>query len=188
MKNPKITTEEIKVIKAAKEGNILAFNRLFKKYKSFVESILYGYIKDKDEAKDVANIVFLKMYNNLSKFTEYESFGGWLRILTNHTAIDYLRKIKNNPIATENADVRLTSANSISLDENDLVNRLTYEQVLKEFNILSKQAKEVCELFYIDNMTSEQIGKVLGIPTGTVKSHLSRSRNKLRTKFKNLVT
>ena len=59
MKTPKITPEEIKVIKAAQEGNIVAFNRIYKKYKSFVSKILYSYIKDKDEANDIANIVLL---------------------------------------------------------------------------------------------------------------------------------
>ena len=65
MKNPRITQEEIEVIKNIKDGNERAFNTLFNKYKGFVENILFGYLKDIDEAKDITNIVFLKVYNNL---------------------------------------------------------------------------------------------------------------------------
>ena len=186
MKNPRITPEEIKVIKAAQAGSVPAFNRIFKKYKGFVQDILYGYIKDKDEARDITNIVFLKVHDKLSKFTAYDSFGGWLRILTNRTAVDYLRATKNVPIVIDSVDARLASNKSISSDETDLVNRLTAEQILKELNALSEQAQRCFELFYMDNLTCEQIANVLKIPEGTVKSHLSRSRKKIKTKFKQL--
>lgn len=184
MNNPRITKEEIEVIKAAQAGSIPAFNHLFNRYKGFVDNILFHYIKDMDEAKDITNIVFLKVYDKLSTFTAYDSFGGWLRIIANRTAVDYLRKVKHDPIASDTIDVRLTSLESISSNETDLVNQMTYEQVLKEFENLSEQARRSCELFYIENMTSEQISKALKIPIGTVKSHLSRTRRKLKNKFK----
>lgn len=184
MKTPKITPEEIKVIKAAQEGDILAFNRIYKKYKAFVSNILYGYIKDKDEANDIANIVFLKVYDKIGKFTAYDSFGGWLRIITNNTAVDYLRRTKHTPVVSDTLDSRLVSNVSASSNEIDLVNRLTYEQLLEEFNALSEQAQKVCRLFYLDNMTSKDIGKTLSMSENTVKSHLRRSRQRLQNKLK----
>ena len=184
MKTPKITPEEIKVIKAAQEGNILAFNRIYKKYKEFVSNILYGYIKDKDEANDIANIVFLKVYDKIGKFTAYDSFGGWLRIITNNTAVDYLRRTKNIPIVSDTLDSRLVSNVPASSNEIDLVNRLTYEQLLEEFNALSEQAQKVCRLFYLDNLTSKDIGEKLKMSENTVKSHLRRSRQRLSNKLK----
>ena len=109
MKNPRITSTEIEIIKKAQAGDELAFNALFNKYKGFVENILFQYIKDMDEAKDIANIVFLKVYNKLSTFTDYSSFGGWLRIITNRTAIDYLREMENKRIVLGSEDERLSS-------------------------------------------------------------------------------
>ena len=184
MKTPKITPEEIKVIKAAQEGNTLAFNRIYKKYKSFVSKILYSYIKDKDEANDIANIVFLKVYEKLEKFTAYDSFGGWLRIITNNTAIDYRRRTKHVPRVSDTLDSRLVSNVPADSNETDLVNRLTYEQLLEEFNALSEHAQKVCKLFYLDNMTSKDIGKTLKMSENTVKSHLRRSRQRLQNKLK----
>ena len=109
-KNPKITPEEIALIKSAQAGNMQAFNKLFYKYQGFTTNLLYKYIKDFDEAKDVNNIVWLKVYNKLSKFVDYSSFGGWLRILTNRTAIDYLRELKNLNYAPEGSENKIPDA------------------------------------------------------------------------------
>ena len=62
---PRITPEEIKTIKDAQAGSMKAFNRIFYRYKPFVENILFQYLKDMDEAKDLTNIVFLKVYDKI---------------------------------------------------------------------------------------------------------------------------
>ncbi len=183
-KNPRITSQEVGIIKKAQAGDKSAFNTLFYKYKPFVENILTGYIKDKDEAKDLTNIVFLKVYEKLSTFKAYDSFGGWLRIIANRTAIDYLRETKNKQLDLEPFAGRLPSESSCVQSEDDLVNRLTYEQLLCEFDKLSETNRKVCRLFYKNNMTVEQIGDALQIPTGTIKSTLSRTRKRIQKQLK----
>lgn len=181
MKNPRITSEEIEIIKKAQAGNELAFNTLFKKYKGFVEQILFRYIKDMDEAKDIANVVFLKVYDKLSTFTDYSSFGGWLRIITNRTAIDYLREMENKRIVLGSEDERLPSEDTKGYAEEDLVNQLTYNQILTEFKKLPESTRKVFMLFYKDNLSVSEISKALKIPKGTIKSTLSRTRRKFKT-------
>lgn len=183
MKNPKITLDEIGIIKKAQAGDQLAFSKLFKRYKGFVESVLYQYIKDKDESKDIANIVFLKVYNKLSTFTAYESFGGWLRIIANRTAIDYLRRVKEENNLSDQED-RLSSQETVASAEDDLINRMMYEGLVAEFNKLSPTTCKVCQLFYVEGLTVEQISKNLRIPTGTIKSMLCRTRRKLKQHLK----
>lgn len=183
MKTPRITQEEIEIIKRAQAGDESAFSLIFQRYKPFVSKILFGYIKDPDEADDITNVVFLKVYKKLSKFTEYESFGGWLRVLSNRVAIDYLREVNSNNRAIENFKNIKCCSNVVS-SEDDVVNRLTYKNILEEFEKLPEQTKRVCELFYIDNLTVTQISEVLNIPTGTIKSLLFRTRKKIQTKFK----
>lgn len=180
MKNPRITSTEIEIIKKAQAGDELAFNTLFNKYKGFVENILFQYIKDMDEAKDIANIVFLKVYNKLSTFTDYSSFGGWLRIVTNRTAIDYLREMENKRIVLGPEDERLSSDELKETAEEDLVNQLTYDQLLTEFKKLPKSTRKVFELFYKDNLSINEISEALKIPKGTIKSTLSRTRRKIK--------
>ena len=179
-KNPKITDEEIALIKSAQAGNVPAFNKLFYKYKDFVTNILYQYIKDLDESKDMANFVFTKVFEKLSQFREYSSFGGWLRILTNRVAIDYLREMKNKALVLGDSDCRLTAEESSSSMEDDLVNRMTYEQLLSLIKKLPYLTRKVCMLFYANNMTVGEISKALNVPVGSVKSILFRTRSKIK--------
>ena len=59
---PRITQEEIALIKSAQAGNISAYNKLYEKYKGFTTDLLYKYLKDFDEARDINNLVWLKVY------------------------------------------------------------------------------------------------------------------------------
>lgn len=183
MKNPKITQDEIGIIKRAQAGDMSAFNTLFNKYKSFVDYILFGYIKDMDEAKDITNIVFLKVYNKLSLFKDYSSFGGWLRTIANRTAIDWLRETKNKKSTLDSEDERLSFNDNNDSFESDLVNRMTYEQILEKIKKLPEKVKNICFLFYVHGFTVEQISKKLNVPTGTIKSILSRTRKKIKQQF-----
>lgn len=186
MKNPKITNEEIGIIKKAQAGDESAFNRLFKKYKTFVENVINSYLHDIDESKDLTNVVFLKVYEKLSTFTDYSSFGGWLRIIANRTAVDYLREMKNKQFLLGEYDNTVSNDENHSdlITEDDLVNHLLYEEILTEFEKLPDTTKKVCRLFYVENMTVEEISKELSIPTGTIKSMLFRTRSKIKNSLK----
>ena len=181
-KNPKITEEEIALIKSAQAGNELAFNKLYTKYSGFTTNLLYQYIKDFDESKDMNNVVWLKVYNKLLKFKDYSSFGGWLRILTNRTAIDYLRELKNLNYAPDGVENNISQ--DVNYGESD-VDKMTYNQVVEEFKKFPEDVRKVFKLFYVDNLKVKEISKITGIPTGTIKSHLSRKRKILQQKFNN---
>lgn len=180
MKNPRITPEEIGIIKKAQAGDKSAFSALYYKYKPFVEKVLFQYIKDMDEARDMANFVFTKVHKKLSMFTAYDSFGGWLRIITSRIAIDYLRTRHGQIQAIE--EERL-SPDMLGSTEDDLVNHLTTKQILAEFEKLPETTRKVFMLTYRDNMTVEEISKALKIPKGTIKSTLSRTRRKIRKRL-----
>lgn len=184
MKNPRITQEEVGIIKKAQAGDMLAFNKLFKKYKGFVDNVIFQYIKDMDESKDITNIVFLKVYDKLSTFTDYSSFGGWLRIIAKNTAIDYLRRMKDKSMVLGDNSERLSLESISGSVEGDVVNHMAYDQLLAEFEKLPETTRKVCKLFYENNMTVQKISKKLCIPTGTIKSMLFRTRRRLKQQFK----
>ena len=179
-KNPRITSEEVGIIKRAQAGDMSAFNTLFNKYKKFVESILFQYIKDMDEARDVTNMVFLTVYKKLSMFVAYDSFGGWLGTLASRVAIDYMRKMEKRSKVLGDTDSRLPSEETSGSAEDDLVNHLTYNRILAEFDKFPETTRKVLKLFYANNMTVEQISNKLNVPTGTIKSMLSRTRRKIK--------
>lgn len=182
MKND-ITPEEIALIKSAKAGSELAFTKIFNRYKPFVEGVLMTYIKDEDEAKDIANIVFLKVFDKISMFTNYDTFGGWLRILTKNVAIDYLRTVKQTYSLQEG-----TTANEFEESSDDTeksyIDRMTYENLIAMFDKLPPSYRDACRMFYVDNMPIAEISKALGVPKGTIKSNLHRMRKILRNHLK----
>lgn len=182
MKKVDITPEEINLIKKAQAGSKLAFSQLFKRYKPFVDSLLCSYIKDKDEARDITNVVFLKVHEKLSSFTNYHSFGGWLRILAKNVAIDYLRTAKNSSPLQETISSALDEG-TLNM-ENSYVNKMTYDALVKMINSLSPPYRDSCYLFYVENLTIEQIATALNIPIGTIKSNLNRGRKLLRNRLK----
>lgn len=183
-KNPKITEDEIALIKSAQAGNMPAFDKLYHKYEKFTTNILYKYLKDYDEARDINNIVWLKVYNKLSKFTDYSSFGGWLRVLTNRTAVDYLRELKPTTYVPESSGPCVFDlTQDVSCGEST-VDEITYNQILEEFKRFPEDVRKVFELHYVDHLTVSEISNITKIPEGTVKSHLSRRRKQLKKQLK----
>jgi len=182
-KNPKITDEEIALIKSAQAGEITAFNRLYEKYKNFTTNLLYKFIKDYDESKEINNIVWLKVYNKLSKFKDYSSFGGWLRILTNRTAIDYLRTLDDSTYVSDSLAQFVPDIENEYDYGKSTVDSITYKQLVETFKQFPEDVRRVFELYYVDGLTVSEIHEVTKIPEGTIKSHLSRKRKLLKQKF-----
>lgn len=184
MKNPKITLEEIGIIKRAQKGDKKAFNQLFKKYKDFVDNLLYTYIGDWDEARDITNIVFLKMREKLPKFVTYDSFGGWLRILTKNTAIDYLRTVRSNHVSIDDTEKPVQLRSSRIDSEISQVDKMAYENILDLVMRYPPLYRKVFMMYYVDDIGVEEIGETQGIPVGTVKSILYRMRKQIKQQLK----
>lgn len=179
MKNPRIA-ENIGLIKRAQAGDESAFSKIYKQYEKLVLNTIRMYIKDDDAARDLVVVTFTDVYENLSKFTEYTSFVGWLRTIACRNAIDYLRRRKTYA-DTESNDDRLSLVESISEEgESEIVEQVTMNQIREEFKRLVPQHKRICELYYVDELSIADIGKQLGIPAGTVKSVLSRVRKRIK--------
>lgn len=181
-KKVSMNKKEIAMIKKAKAGDERAFAWIFNKYKNFVDNILYGYIKDKDEAKDMTNVVFLKVHDKLFKFSIYDSFGGWLRVLTNRVAIDYLR-IKGNHRYTLSDDDESLESEYSEYTEDDAVSHMMVERIFEILDRYQPHVRKIFELHYMHNMPVEMVATKLRMPVGTVKSILSRVRNKLKTQI-----
>lgn len=167
-----IPAEEIEIIKKAKAGSISAFNSIFQKYKSFVDNLLYTYVKDIDEARDLTNVVFLKIYEKIDKFTDYNTFQGWIRTLAKNVAIDYLRTMKHKSMSYED--------NLNGKEDRETENKITYESIIDNFDKLTEKQRLICKLFYLNNLSIKEIKRITNMPEGTIKSHLHRSRKALK--------
>lgn len=183
-KSKNITEKEIAMIKKAKAGDERAFTWIFNKYKGLVDGILCGYIKDQDEARDMTNIVFLKVHEKLSTFSTYDSLGGWLRVIANRVAIDYLRLKGNHRYKLEGDNTQLVPDKDGD-SEDDAVNHLMISRIFEILDRYRPHVRQIFELHYMQSMPVEMVASKLNMPVGTVKSILSRVRNKIRNQIIN---
>lgn len=179
-----ITPTEIETIKQAQAGSEKAFNKIFYKYKTYVERILLDYVKDYDEAKDLANIVFLKIHDKINTFSDYTNFKGWIHSLTKNTAIDYLRTLKEKIVSIDDNEHHIQLNESDIDKEASYTDRYTYDYVVNLFDSLPELQSKVCKMFYIYNLTITQINQRLNVPKGTIKSYLHRARNIIKNQLK----
>ena len=180
MKYPKITDKEIEIIKQAQQGDERAFSKIFYKYKSFVDDLLYHYLKDKDEAYDLTNIVFIKVHDKLQLFTEYKSFIGWLKILSKNVAIDYLRIHKKKDDMEKDIDI---SQNYELSTTDDPINHMFKDEILKYIQLNFPIGHDKVFECVIDGIPYPEISKRLRIPLNTVKSIVHRIRPKIIKNF-----
>ena len=176
--------KEIEIIKQAQNGSVKAFNKLFYMYKDYIEKILVSYIKDKDEASDLANIVFIRIYQNIDKFNRYDNFKGWITILAKRIAIDYIRSINSKVVSIDDTEknIQLTSKELDNISNSDVMD--VYNDAISIINTLPELHSKVCRMFYIYNLTITQISKKLNVPIGTIKSYSHRARKLIKNKLK----
>lgn len=147
---------------------------LYQHYYPYAMSICLRYCRSRDEAKEVLNDGFMKVFNKIESYNSDTSFKAWLRRIMINTAIDNYRKESKNYNMTDVEDVELQN------DEVGIVNELSYSEMLELINKLSPAARAVFNLHVIDGYTHEEIGLILGISEGTSKSNLVKARRRLR--------
>ena len=151
--------------------------RLIEQYGQEVYKIAYFYMKDKQLAEDVFQEVFYKVIKNYHKFNHQSSEKTWLIRITINTCKDMLRTswIK-----------RVTTFGVLQDSENeyekpyDIEKKETNKELYELIQRLPQKYKEILLLFYYKDLTYEEISEILQIPEGTVRSRLSRAREKLK--------
>ena len=137
-------------------------------------SVCLRYAKSEDDAVEVLNDGFLKVFKNLKKFDQTRSFKAWLRTILINTALDHYRKEKKHMHQEDISEVRnLDSGKRTDAD-------LSYEELLQLVQRLSPAYRTVFNLYVIDGYKHHEIADMLGISEGTSKSNLTKARANLR--------
>ena len=179
------------------EGSEQAFNRLVLKHQKMAFNIALRYLGSYEEAEEVAQDAFVKVYRSLPKFRGKSLFTTWLYRIVMNTARNYLRKrarrgdMKNlsldDPIqfddgqaVREIADQRASPENKFRLSEmSDMIDR--------SLAALRPEMREVVILRDVEGLRYDQIARVLKLNVGTVKSRLHRARVELRAMLRHLL-
>ena len=149
-------------------------------YFGFCMKICLRYAKDKEEALELVNDGFMKVFINMNKYNDDFSFKSWLSTIMINTSIDYYRtRVKR--IHMEELNDHHDQAES-----EHILSKLNYEELIKLVQKLSIAYRTVFNLFVIDGYSHEEIAKKLSISVGTSKSNLFKAREHLRLMLKEL--
>lgn len=157
--------------------NTKAFDQLVRNYQSPVRRFfLHLTCGDSELSDDLAQDTFIKAYTNLGTFKNLSSFSTWLYRIAYNIFYDYIRSRK------ETADLDTKEVDTINCTEQvNVAQKIDVYQSLKTL----KEAERSCiTLFYMEDVSIEKIASIMVMPTGTVKSHLSRGKEKLATYLK----
>ncbi len=174
-------------VRAVLGGDKQAFNRLVLLYQSRIYNLAFNYVKSEEEAKDVAQDIFVTAYRALPKLRDDTKFGAWLyQIGINHCRNRY-KKLKRRGYFTqksiddEKAPVHLEGGDS---PEQNLEQKRTIKLVRDTIAQMNESEREVLVLRDLQGLPYDEISAVLGVPLGTVKSKLNRARLNLKGKLK----
>jgi RNA polymerase sigma-70 factor (ECF subfamily) len=159
--------------------------KLFEMFYGKMMGICYRYAKDKDEAQDMVQNGFIKVFKKLDVYNFDGSLEGWIRRIMVNTAIDQIRKNKRDPFLMDD-EMRVQNEEEeipFAEEEFEFDTKLKAETAIKAISELSPAYRTVFNMYVIEGFTHKEIAKYLGISEGTSKSNLAKAKQKLRAKL-----
>jgi RNA polymerase sigma-70 factor (ECF subfamily) len=156
-------------------GQAQAFATLVERYDRAVYHLAYRTLRDQEEARDVAQEAFFKAYRSLRTFKPEAKFSTWLFAIAYHACCDRLgrRKRYSNEELPERADSSAGPESQAIANDEALRLRAAIARLPEKY-------RTVITLYHLQGRQYEEIAQVLGMPMGTVKTHLFRAKEQLR--------
>ena len=182
--------EDFELLAKFKKGDQQAFESLVRKYKTTVFNTIYSVMGNAQEADDIAQEVFLKVYTKADSFKGESSFSTWLYRITVNRCIDELRRRKNKIISYEtefNQEEKLKLKDVLASRENDITEKLRQKElqdiIQKAMNSLPEKYRIILTLKEIEGLSYKEISQIMKISLAKVKIWLFRARQKLKGKL-----
>ena len=165
-----------------RQNNRNCQKELYYLLRGFAMKICYRYTDHSDEAEELMNEAFIKLFKNIHQFDEFRqedtllSLKGWFKRILVNTCIDQYRKKKSsvNGHILSNESEKIAATGETGLDI------LSYKEIIEAIRLLSPSYRTVFNLFVIEGLSHDEISKKLGISVGASKSNLSKARDNLR--------
>lgn len=178
----KVDNEQLKaLIKRCVEHDKNAQEKLFKLFYGKMMGVCLRYTKDRDQAQEVVQQGFIKIFDNLADFDFKGSFEGWIRRIMVNTSIDAIRRRNRQPFST---DEDYMFNDSYSTQEHDFLDedltKIKAKYAMEAIQQLSPAYQTVFNLYVIENYSHKEIAQILNINEGTSKSNLAKAKQNLR--------
>ncbi len=167
--------KEDRLLRKAIKGNKNAFGNLVELYQDKILYLAFDYLGNYDDAKDVAQEVFLKAYNKLDLYEERSAFTTWLYRIAVNTCLDFLRKHKR---LLENMEDNLKIVENLEDETSDFFS--TDESIETAIKNLSKKQQTAIILKYFHDKSTSEISDILECDVNTVRVHIYRAIKKIK--------
>ena len=184
-------SEEIAIIKEAQRGSVLAFESLVRKYDRQVLQLACKMVKSPQDAEDIYQEVFIRIYRNLGRFQFRSEFSTWLyRVVINY-CINYQRKFKRVRFYSLDQSIDTGPARwsgDMAIDQKDpeesVVNKELSSEIQAALERLPARQKMVFVLRHFQGHKLKEIAAMMECTEGTVKNYLFRATRKMRSLLK----
>jgi RNA polymerase sigma-70 factor (ECF subfamily) len=161
---------EQELIRDCISGNGKAQKRLYDQYSKIMFGICLRYSNSYDDAKDILQDGFVKVFTKMSQFSSSGSFEGWMKRIFINTALEHYRANKN---FQNQADVEFAGDKP---HHDFTIEKMSQKEILVILNNMSPGYRNVLNLFIVEGYSHAEIAEMMGISEGTSKSQLSRAR------------
>ncbi len=176
--------DEKRLIEKAQKGDKMAFQQIMEMHGQKMLGLAYKFTKNHQDAEDLYQETFLKIYKNLSSFRFESEFTTWAyRILANLAYNSFRKKKKHQTVDMEDGERDMWE--TIPGDENDQADKAVYNDALKHqiynaMSTLSPKQKTVFIMKHYEGKKIKDIAGILGSTEGTIKKYLFRATQKMR--------
>ncbi len=166
------------------EGNSNAFSVLVDRYKDLVFSLALKMVKNREEAEEVAQDTFIKVFKSLNQFKGDSKFSTWIYKVTYNTCLDRLKKHKREQYVVSIDEYNTNQIKSLDNALDAMEDKERIQAIQECIELLPSDDAFLLTLFYFEEQSLEEISKVVNLTTNNVKVKLFRSRKKLTTILK----
>jgi RNA polymerase sigma-70 factor, ECF subfamily len=174
-----VTKSNSELILLIQKDDRVAFYHIYERYSKRLYGFVLRYIKQKEDAEEIVQEVFVKIWETRNKIDAYSSFEAFLFTIAYNTTISLLRKRTNEKIYLEHLKSLQQCANAPDLIDEIQFNELN-DRVQSMLNELTPRQKEIFQLSREEGLTHDEIAKKLDISVNTVKKHMTNTLSFLK--------
>jgi RNA polymerase sigma-70 factor, ECF subfamily len=175
------------LVRAARNGDEGAFTRLLERHRAWVCRLMYTIVRDSDQAEDLTQDAFCRVYRHLEHYTEQDRFIPWLKRIAVNLARNSLRDQKRQDALTEHIGKEPMPLGLILDPAAELEARLLQREVGIALEGLSQEHRQAFTLHYFAGLSVQEIALRTDCPPGTIKSRLFHARRQVRHALQNSV-
>lgn len=169
------------------EGDVSAYSMIVDKHKDMVFTVALRIVRNREDAEEIAQDTFVKVYQSLKSFKKESKFSTWLYRIVYNTAISKTRKRQ-----LETTDMEYEIIENYTLDNiKEDVNRLEYDEqkilINKVIEKLSPEESTLINLFYFKEYSTEEISEIMNLSKANVKVKLHRIRKRLYKEVQQII-